>query len=125
MEIIESTPSQPHTKRQHIQKNPIIAAQITGPITSSLTNNRFYSPIFDEENAFFNQNSKLNNFFTSPYYFNNIQGDNNELKHYYNDDDDTIDVQDSVLPEFGSPLTKEADWYRQYINSKLSSKLRL
>lgn len=75
----------------------------------------------DELNGFILHNSKLNNFFMSPYYFDNIRTEHADLKQNLNvndDDYDTIDVHDSVLPGLSSPLTKESIWYKEYINTK-------
>lgn len=90
-------------------------------------NDRFYSPIYEskiQENVAFFQNSKLHKFFHSPHYIQNIYG-----KLIANSDIDdnveiTAEMTDSPVidgePVVGlvSPLTKEAIWYKDYLNKK-------
>lgn len=64
------------------------------------------------ENAAFVQNSKLHSFFSSPYYIENIHSK-------YVDEDETeaqLPVALSSIP--ANPLTKEAIWYKEFLNKK-------
>lgn len=63
-------------------------------------------------NAAFLQNSKLHSFFSSPYYIENIHSK-------FVDEDETeaeLPVLMSSIP--ANPLTKEAIWYKEFLNRK-------
>lgn len=105
------------------QSPPVIATY--KPINNEpvqVINDRFLSPIYEakvQENAAFFQNSKLHKFFHSPHYIQNIYG-----KIFTDSDSDTemINVMPVIDEEpvvgLASPLTKEAMWYKDYVNKR-------
>lgn len=105
------------------QRPPVI---VTKPINSEpiqVINDRFYSPIYEskvQENAAFFQNSKLHKFFHSPHYIQNIYG--KFVMDSEGDDGEMTNampiVDEEPLVGVASPLTKEAIWYKDYVNKK-------
>ncbi len=89
-----------------------------------IINDRFYSPIYEskiQENAAFFQNSKLHKFFHSPHYIQNIYGKFVTDPEIDNDGEMTNDmvyIDEEPIAGLASPLTKEAMWYKDYVNKK-------
>lgn len=85
-------------------------------------NDRFYSPIYEskvQENAAFFQNSKLHKFFHSPHYIQNIYGKFIADAESDNDMSNVMPVIDEEpVVGLASPFTKEATWYKDYVNKK-------
>lgn len=103
---------------------PAIASYEPMNAPIQVINDRFYSPIYEskvEENAAFFQNSKLHKFFHSPHYIQNIYGkfitDSENDSHDENLDVMPVIVEEPVA-ELANPLTKEAIWYKDYVNKK-------
>lgn len=106
------------------QASPVIASHKPMNQPVQVINDRFHSPIYEsktQENAAFFQNSKLHKFFHSPHYIQNIYG--KFIMDPDNDNDDaTVNemfvTEEEPLVGFASPLTKEATWYKDYVNKK-------
>lgn len=106
------------------QAPPAIATHKPMNEPIQVINDRFHSPIYEskiQENAAFFQNSKLHKFFHSPHYIQNIYGKFIEDSEIDNDDEMAYRrVVDDDEPVVGlaSPFTKEAIWYKDYVNKK-------
>lgn len=87
--------------------------EASAPFPPDMLNDRFLSPQFAsrlQENSAFFQNSKLDKFFTSPYYLQNIYG---KLTR-----DMPNSVSNAAMNGPANPLSKEAAWYKDYVNKK-------
>lgn len=105
------------------QAPPVIATfKPTNNEPIQVINDRFLSPIYEtkvQENAAFFQNSKLHKFFHSPHYIQNIYG---KFITDPENDNEMIKVMPVIDEEpvvgLASPLTKEALWYKDYVNKR-------
>lgn len=106
------------------QAPPVISSYKPMNEPIQVINDRFHSPIYEskiQENAAFFQNSKLHKFFHSPHYIQNIYG--KFITDPEIDNDDEMANVMSVIDEepvvgLASPLSREAIWYKDYVNKK-------
>lgn len=108
------------------QPQPVIASDKPMSQPIQVINDRFHSPIYEskiQENAAFFQNSKLHKFFHSPQYIQNIYGKLFIADSENDNNDDEMEIampvtDDEPLLGLASPLTKDAMWYKDYVNKK-------
>lgn len=113
-----STAATHPAKTDHAEENIYLTESMVSDI---LKNEQLFAfphlkpnQIKSENNAAFPINSKLSEFFSSDFYLENVFG-NEEM---INDDTNEHAVDEDAFLHPANPLSKEAEWYKDYINGK-------